>query len=58
MPVIIENLESQVEVEPTAAQGPVEQRDDDAVKALQRWQEMARTLARREARTAAWGFDD
>ena len=57
MPVTINEVESRIEVEsaPAHAERPSE---EDAAQALQRWQELAREQMRREARTAAWGFDD
>lgn len=57
MPVTINEVESQIEVEsaPAHADRP---REEDTAQALQRWQELAREQMRREARTAAWGFDD
>jgi hypothetical protein len=57
MPVTINEVESQIEVESASAQ-TVSSHEDDAIQAMQRWQELARAQMRREARTAAWGFDD
>lgn len=57
MPVTINEVESQIEVESTAGQAEGS-REEDAIQAMQRWQELARAQMRREARTAAWGFDD
>lgn len=58
MPVTINEIESQVEVESGAPPAGESSRSDNAAEALQRWQELARLQAQREMRTAAWGFDD
>lgn len=57
MPVTINEVESNIEVEPAAAQAEAGHEEVPA-QALQRWIELAREQMRREARTAAWGFDD
>lgn len=57
MPVTINEVDSQIEVEGNAAQAEGG-REEDALQAMQRWQQLAREQMRREARTAAWGFDD
>jgi hypothetical protein len=57
MPVNINELDSSIAVEPPpdqAEQGGTE----DSAEALARLAEQTRQLMQREARTAAWGFDD
>ncbi len=57
MPVTINQLESQIEVE--SPQGGAEApRTEAPAEALQRWQEIAHREAQLCARTAAWDFDD
>jgi hypothetical protein len=57
MPVTINEVESQIEVESASGQTESSQ-EDDSIQAMQSWQELARQQMRRETRTAAWGFDD
>ena len=57
MPVTINEIESQIQVEAPASHGEAA-RPELPAEAQQRWQEMARREAQREARTSAWGFDD
>jgi hypothetical protein len=57
MPVTINQVESQIEVESPDSSGEAP-RTEASAQALQRWQELARREARLSARTAAWGFDD
>ena len=57
MPVTINELDSHIDVEAPSDQ--MEQgRPEDSAEALQRFAEQARLLKQREARTAAWDFDD
>lgn len=59
MPVTINEVDSQVEVESSGGGGGGEaSRTEAPAEALQRWQELARREAQYEARTSAWGFDD
>jgi hypothetical protein len=57
MPIDVRNAETQVDIEPSSATG-ANPAENDAVKAMQRWEDMAREHCRRERRTSAWGFDD
>jgi len=57
MPITINEVESQIQVDAPASQGETA-RPEMSAEAQQRWQEMARREAQREARTTAWNFDD
>lgn len=57
MPVTINQLESQIEVE-SPQSGTEAPRTEAPAAALQGWQEIARREAQLNARTAAWDFDD
>ena len=57
MPVTINQVESQIEVESPDSSGEAP-RTEAPAEALQRWQELARREARLSERTAAWDFDD
>lgn len=62
MPVTINEMETQVEVETQADGSGGGSADASAdmhpVEALRQWQALAGRALQREARTAAWGFDD
>jgi len=58
MPVSINQVESEIDVESAAGAAQSTGQEQDTAQALQLWQALARQQQRHEARTAAWGFDD
>jgi len=57
MPININEVDARIDVDAPAGEGSAEQQADPR-EALQRLAEQMRLLNQREARTAAWQFDD
>jgi hypothetical protein len=55
MPIAINEVETQVEVEPSGSEG---RRAASPAEALARWEELARREKQLAERVSAWCFDD
>lgn len=60
MPVTVNEMDTQVEVETRGAEGggAASAKQTPAPEAQRQWQQIARRFIELEKRTAAWGFDD